>query len=75
MIRARKIHLAAFFVGVAMALVAIPVSAQTTLNANDRAAIHECSTRAAKYKDYAQENDHLFTSARACTSAVLSVIR
>ena len=64
MVTARKSHLAAFLVGLAAVNFAIPASAQTrsdAFSANEHTAIHECSTRASKYKEDSQENEHLYT--------------
>ena len=58
MIAARNNYVAAVLTGLAIAFLAVPAAAQTS---SERSAIHECSTRAAKYKDYAQELDHMYT--------------
>jgi hypothetical protein len=60
----KKRHLATFLIGLAVVSLAAPVTAQAQSvpsSANERAAIHECSVRASKYKDTSQENDHIFT--------------
>jgi len=51
-------------VGLAFIGLATPVSAQSRqgrLSAGERTAIHQCSVKAAKYKDYADELEHLYT--------------
>ena len=64
MTKIRNKHLIGLMIGVAAIALATPASAQTRqdrLSARQRAAIHDCSVRASKYKDYAEENEHLFT--------------
>jgi len=64
MTKMRNRHLISIMVGIAAIALTTPVSAQTRqdrLSARDRAAIHDCSVRASKYKDHSDENEHLYT--------------
>ena len=60
----REKRLVAIIVGLVFITIATPLSAQSRqgrLGAGERTAIHECSVKAAKHKDYADELDHLYT--------------
>jgi hypothetical protein len=64
MTKMRNTHLIGLMIGVAAIALATPASAQTRqdrLSAGQRAAIHDCSVRASKYKDHSDENEHMFT--------------
>ena len=64
MTKMRNRHLIGLMIGVAAIVLAMPASAQTRQDrpsARQRAAIHDCSVRASKYKDHTDENEHLFT--------------